>query len=388
MTEERTAPPRHDGPCLEPHEIRRRKRAPALPKLARAAVKVSSDGLRTTTAPAELVPAPELGVLEAVARAIAHYEERRTVIPEREIRALALSHAPGRYRLEEVDAAIARLVRDGELVETDRRGTDRAFVTDRAIRTERRILASQRAGRGKGEALAPARHVGAHLADTTLTAGQQAAVRRILLSDDSVVGVQGHSGTGKTTMLREVAGLLDRRPVLGLVPSAAAARVLRREAGIHARTLQWFLVRHGDLSDPERLARARADLAGTVLAVDEASMIGTVQMKRLLKIARNLGIARVVLCGDTAQLKAVDAGQPFRLLQKAGMATAVMDEVLRQKDRKLKEEVAHAREGHTRRAIGVPRTPWLPGSPVGSRTDDPTGGTAGAHERFLDECGD
>ena len=146
-------------------------------------------------------------------------------------------------------------------------------------------------------------------------------------------------------MLKEVAGLLGERPILDLAPSAAAARVLRREAGIGSRTLQWFLVRHGELSDPERMAHARDGFAGTVLAVDEASMIGTVQMEKLLRIARTLEIARVVLAGDTAQLKSVTAGQPFHLMQMAGVATAVMDEVLRQKDPDLKEAVAHAREG-------------------------------------------
>ena len=176
-------------------------------------------------------------------------------------------------------------------------------------------------------------------------------MRHILGAGDTVVGVQGRAGSGKTTMLKEVAGLVGWRSFMGLAPSAAAARVLEKEAGIPTRTLQWFLVRYGDLSDPVRLRRAREDLAGSVLAVDEASMIGTVAMERLLTIARATGISRVALVGDTAQLRAVNAGQPFALMQKAGMATAVMDEVLRQKDPDLKEAVARAREGEAREAM-------------------------------------
>ena len=80
-------------------------------------------------------------------------------------------------------------------------------------------------------------------------------------------------------------------------------------------------------------------------------MIDTVRMESLLRIARNIGVARVALVGDTAQLRAVDAGQPFRLLQKAGMATAVMDEVLRQRDPELLEAVGHARAGQPGAAI-------------------------------------
>ena len=98
-----------------------------------------------------------------------------------------------------------------------------------------------------------------------LTAGQRDAVRLILLSRDTVVGVQGHAGTGKTTMLKTAASLLGGRRIVGLAPSAAAVRVLSREAGIEVRTLQWFLLRYGDLSDPANLDRARRDYAGTVL---------------------------------------------------------------------------------------------------------------------------
>ena len=184
-----------------------------------------------------------------------------------------------------------------------------------------------------------------------MTDGQKEAVRTVLLSDDLVIGVQGHAGSGKTTMLREAKALLGNTPIQGLAPSAAAARVLEREAGVPSRTLQYFLTRFADLTDPEALARAREGYAGSVLAVDEASMIDTVRMGELLAIAGRLGVARVALVGDTAQLRAVDAGQPFRLLQKAGMRTAAMTEILRQRDPELLAAVTQAREGEPGAAI-------------------------------------
>ncbi|MYE60401.1 MAG: relaxase domain-containing protein [Alphaproteobacteria bacterium] len=355
LTAKRRAAPDMPRSRLAANELRKRKRAPALPKLPRDAAAVRADKaslrLARAMAPAELSYEPETGLPEAVARAVAHVGERRVTIPEAEIRAVALGHAPGRYRLAEVDAAIARLVRGGELVETASRDADRAFVTDRAVKAERRMLASMRAARGKGMAEADADTVEARLRESGLTHGQKQAVRTVLLSCDRVVGVQGHAGSGKTTMLRMAKELLGEKTVLGLAPSASAARLLAREAGMRARTLQWFLTRHGDLSDPARLARARSEFAGAVLAVDEASMIDTVRMEALLRIARDLGVARVALVGDTAQLRAVDAGQPFRVLQKAGMATAVMDEVLRQKDPELKEASGRARAGEPGEAI-------------------------------------
>ena len=354
LTGEQVRVPRVPAPDLPANEIRSQKRAPALPKLPRDGVAEGAEARLTGAgfrAPAELSLKPERGVLEAVARAVAHVAERRTAVPEAEIRAVALGHAPGRYTLAEVDAAIARLVRDGELIEVERRGMDRAFVTDRAVKAERHVLASMRAGRGKGTALAGADAVEARLEPSRLTRGQREAVRTVLLSNDLVIGVQGHAGSGKTTMLSEVKELLGERKIQGLAPSAVAARVLAREAGIPTRTLQYFLTRFGDLSDPERLARARAEYGGAVLAVDEASMTGSVRMEALLRVARALKVARVVLVGDTKQLKSVDAGQPFRLLQKAGMATATMKEVVRQRDPELRAAVGLAREGEPGAAI-------------------------------------
>ena len=352
LTWEQVEIPRVPPPELPANAIRSMKRAPALPTLpGDGAEGLSGTADARSPAPAELSPEPELGALEAVAQAVAHVAERRTAIPEAEIRAVALGHAPGRYALGEIDAAIDRLVRGGELIEVERRGMDRAFVTRWAVRAERRVLASMQAGRGTSMALADGDAVEKRLDETNLTEGQREAVRTVLLSDDLVIGVQGHAGSGKTTMLRQVKALLGSAPIHGLAPSAAAARVLEREAGIPSTTLQYFLTRFGNLTDPEALARARQEYAGSVLAVDEASMIDTMRMADLLSLAGRLGVARVALVGDTAQLRAVDAGQPFRLLQKAGMKTAAMTEILRQRDPELREAVTRSREGEPAAAI-------------------------------------
>ena len=168
-------------------------------------------------------------------------------------------------------------------------------------------------------------------------------MRHILCSHDRILGIQGYAGTGKTAMLREVVRLAGAKRVIGLAPTAVAARAMGEEAGIPARTLAWFLARFGDAADgligEEALAALRRRYAGTVLVLDEASMVGTVQMQALMRIAETLGIGRLALVGDTAQLRAVDAGGPFRLLQRAGMAVAVMDEILRQRTPELKAAV-------------------------------------------------
>ena len=278
--------------------------------------------------------------LEIAWRAIAQLEERASVFPRREALALALAHSPGQYDLAAIEGAFAALERDRHLIPAIRRGVGEAWTTARAVNAEREVIERMRAGMGTVGPLTPS-----PLADAALdglTDGQREAARLILTSSDRIVGVQGYAGTGKTTMLRRVVALAGSR-VVGLAPSASAARTLSKETGLGCRTLQWFLARTREVADgvadAETLDALKRHYAGAVVIVDEMSLAGTAQARALLRVADRLNIARLVLVGDSRQLRAVEAGQPFRQLQDAGMATAVMDEVRRQRDPDLRAAV-------------------------------------------------
>ena len=298
----------------------------------------------------ELRPEPAgLSVREIVWRAVEHLAERASVIRESDVRAIALSHAPGRHELGEIDAAVTGLLADGHLVEAKVR-SGRSFVTGEALRSEREIVARMRDGIGAADALAEKARVSARLDRTTLTEGQREAVRTILLSRDRIVAVQGAAGTGKTTMLREALGSMGERKAVLLAPSAAAARVLADETGARARTLQWFLTRYGDIGNAAKTASARREHEGSVLVLDESSMTSTAQMRLLMRISERLRVARLVLVGDRGQLRAAGAGEPFRALQDAGIATAEMDEILRQRDPGLRRAVEALQQGRAAEA--------------------------------------
>ena len=182
-------------------------------------------------------------------------------------------------------------------------------------------------------------------------------MKLILSAKDRVVGVQGYAGTGKTTMLNRARALAEKKGwrMTGLAPSASAAQTLATEAGIPTETLQMFLARNAGVAEGRLTKKGakemRAAFAKTILVVDEGSLASTVQARDLLRIAAELRMPRVVLVGDARQLDAVDAGKPFAQLQAAGMATATMDEIMRQRDPALKEAVEASLRGDVVRAF-------------------------------------
>ena len=311
-----------------------------------------SAGRRRAAEEAERLPT----MLEIVTRSAEHLAERASVFRETDLCTQALAHSPGMHTHADYVAALVGLKRDGHLVDAVRGGLGPCLVTGRALRAEREITGRMRAAREAGTPLADPARVEAALAKSGLTEGQRDAVRTVLLGETRIAGVQGYAGTGKTAMLRTVGELAGDRRMIALAPSAAAVRALRRESGLPARTLQGFLSRYRDVADgtasDEGIARLRGTFAGSVLVLDEASMAGTVQVRSLMRIADRVGAARLVLVGDTRQLRAVEAGQPFRQLQEAGMPTAVMDDVLRQRTPHLREAVAHAIGGRPGEALG------------------------------------
>ena len=179
----------------------------------------------------------------------------------------------------------------------------------------------------------------------------------ILSSKDRVVGVQGYAGTGKTTMLNRARALSEKKGyrMLGLEPSASAVKTLSAEAGIESETLQGFLDRNAGVAEGRLTRKGARDMrkafSKTVLVVDAGSLASTVQTRDLLRVAKTLRVPRVVLVGDKKQLDAVDAGKPFAQLQRAGMQTAVMDEILRQRDPALREAVEASLAGDVGKAF-------------------------------------
>ena len=294
---------------------------------------------------------------KAVEWAVGHLSEREAVFGRAELFAAALAWNPGRVSIEGIEREVESRVAAGTLHPARLPGLDGLLTTDRAVADERETIALMKAGQGRGAMPMRGRAVDKVLRKGPLTAGQKDAVRLILSANDRTVGVQGYAGSGKTTMLNRARSLLEKKgyEVHGLAPSASAARTLEGEAGIASETLQRFLARYDGVAEGRLSAKGERELRAmfrkTALVVDEGSLASTVQARNLLRIADALRIPRVVLVGDRKQLDAVDAGKPFFQLQEGGMRTAVMDEILRQRDPDLKAAVEASLSGDIRKAF-------------------------------------
>jgi Ti-type conjugative transfer relaxase TraA len=119
--------------------------------------------------------------------------------------------------------------------------------------------------------------------------------------------IVGHAGTGKSAMLgvaREAWEAAGFR-VSGAALSGIAADGLQSGSGIASRTIA--SLEHGWAQDRDRLS------ARDVLVIDEAGMVGTRQLERVLSHAADAW-AKIVLVGDPQQLQSIEAGAAFRSL--------------------------------------------------------------------------
>ena len=147
----------------------------------------------------------------------------------------------------------------------------------------------------------------------------QAEVAGAVAGNDRLVLAVGPAGAGKTTTLRTAVNDLhdNSRQVFGVAPSAKAARVLERETGVRSDTLA-KLLHEWERRDRPPGAEFALRPGATVL-VDEAGMVGTFALVRLISLAERQDW-RLVLIGDHHQLQAVGRGGMFHELCRTGRA--------------------------------------------------------------------
>jgi conjugative relaxase-like TrwC/TraI family protein len=249
--------------------------------------------------------------------------EREAVMDERAIFVDAMRWGMGKTTYPEVRASFEARVASGEfrVIAGEKHDSGRRFTTAETIKAEKEIVQKVRDGQGRApQFMSVEQAIPLTEAHPELNRVQRNAIEQILISRDQTQGLQGSAGVGKTTTLASIRQGAEQNgyTVEGFAPTSRAARQLR-DVGIPAETLQGFLARSRN-TDPTQKH---------LYMVDESSLASTQQMRHFLgKIGPQ---DKVLLIGDVHQHQGIDAGKPFEQLQQAGMQTARLDQIVRQK---------------------------------------------------------
>lgn len=162
----------------------------------------------------------------------------------------------------------------------------------------------------------------------SLPAGQEALAREFALSERLLVAGIGAAGAGKTASVSLAVETIQAAGgrVIGMAPTAAAAKVLGDELGIGADTVAKVLAANTNGAKANPLSIRPGD----VLLIDEAGMVSTRDFDALVQIAAERG-ALVRVLGDDRQLSAVGAGGALRLIDRE-VGAVRLDELFRFKD--------------------------------------------------------
>src|ERR1700757_613820 len=255
--------------------------------------------------------------------------ERHAVTDERDLMRDALKRSMGEAAFGEVRERFEKRIESGSLIQVESKSPARAFTTERMIQFERDNVTEMRRGQVQhGPLVSSEAWQSVQQNHTHLSTSQRAAVEQILTTQDKIIGLEGVAGAGKTTSLTAVRETAEHEGyhVIGLAPTSRAAHKLG-ESGIESHTLQRELIR----------SKAPHEGQKRLFVIDESSLASTKQMNEFFHRLHTSD--RVLLVGDTRQHEAVEAGRPYKQLQEAGMETARLGEILRQRDPALKDTV-------------------------------------------------
>ena len=176
---------------------------------------------------------------------------------------------------------------------------------------------------------------------------QAEAMRHLAELEGRLVVLVGPGGSGKTYSVGAYADAVEAggHSVIGVATSAAAARKLSEDLGERwtgtIAMLRHHVDAYGDKLQP-----------GTLVVVDEASMVSTADLAWLVKHVEQSD-GKLVLIGDPKQLPSVDSGGLFHRIAATG--DQVVDDLVRVNQRQRLDEdrrlLARLRVGQVRAAV-------------------------------------
>lgn len=233
-----------------------------------------------------------------------------------------------------------------EIVRLGKRNGEVVFTTKEMLSLERQLMTDVRAGRDREWHRVSEDTLSGILQERPSIKDEQArALRHITQGSGSMASVTGMAGTGKTFLLEAAHAAWQRegRRVFGAALSGKAAQGLEEGTVIPSFTIAGLM---------KRLENGAESLdQNTVLVVDEAGMVGTRQMKRLVD-ACGRAQAKLVLVGDEKQLQAIEAGGAFASISRE-LGTATLSDIVRQREAWQRESVRGFAAGNARDALAA-----------------------------------
>ncbi|HEX8419862.1 MAG TPA: Ti-type conjugative transfer relaxase TraA [Sphingomonas sp.] len=263
----------------------------------------------------------------------------------RDLATFAFRHSDGKEQFDQVMGAVRA---SPELVALGRDGRDQERFTSRDM-----IAVEGRLERSAGELAARDGHdvadrhrdaaIGAAEGRGLVLSAEQRDALDHITGCEGLASVVGYAGSGKSAMLGVAREAWEREgyTVRGAALSGIAAENLEGGSGIQSRTIA--SLEHAWGQGREQLS------SRDVLVVDEAGMIGSRQMERVLSHARDAG-AKVVLVGDPEQLQAIEAGAAFRSVTER-YGAAEITEIRRQRENWQRDATRALATGRTGEAI-------------------------------------
>lgn len=223
---------------------------------------------------------------------------------------------------EQYEAAMKAIMACPELVinDDDERGIQ--FTSKKIVEIEKNLAARAERMAGTVGVAVSAQEQQTIIDTTPFNQGQREGFE-LLCSGKQLAVVNGAAGTGKSFVLAAMRKAYEKEgfTVYGAILQGKTAEDLQRDSGIQSKTIARTLL---DLESGKMKLTAKS-----VLVVDEAGMVGSRDLEKLMAYTEEAG-ARLRLVGDAKQLAAVEYGNAFVEVSKRA-EVASLTEIMRQK---------------------------------------------------------
>jgi len=251
------------------------------------------------------------------------------------------------FILNDYQMALEEMMKQGRLIKLDQN----VYSTKAIVDAERDVIHLMIQGKRFFEAYTKDEKIVHNFiakSYSNMTKGQREMVGAVIGTEDQFVAIQGDAGSGKTYSASAIKDFMTLHSplteVIGLAFTGKAAQSLEVESEIASSTLHSFL--YQEEKDKTDIPKRR------LIIVDEAGTVGSLQIAKLMKIAKK-NEDRVVFIGDTKQFSSVAAGNIFLDMQTYGIHTVYMSETMRQKSDYAKGIVKAIKSRKIEKAIGI-----------------------------------